>query len=195
MKYPYIYLTGRGSRRSAKFLCFFVAIGFLLLLAGCELYGKVGGNDTNIQGALPELLKGEWIYIQPGASVPAERYIFEGNTIQYGYGASSEGGAESEFDYKGDICFVSNYSADSGIVIIEYTEPPYYTGHNGNSFFGIYYRNLKRDTVQLANAINPDHSTAPDTATLDEAIEKFTRLKMGNYVDWGVVQSQTRVRK
>jgi len=159
-----------------------------LFLAGCDLYGKVGGGDVNIEGALPELLKGEWTYTPPGSYIPSERYVIEGDTVQYGYG-----GGESEYDYKGDIRFVSNYSTNSGVIIIEYTEAPYYPGYNGNSFFGIYYRNLKNDTVQLANSINPDHSTAPDTATLEEAIGKFTRLQVGNYVDWGVVQPQTRV--
>ena len=165
------------------------ALLLLLLITGCELYGKVGGIDINIQGALPELLRGEWVYVQPGMSTPAERYIIEGNTIQYGYG-----GGESETNYKGEIRFVSNYSADSGVIIIEYTERPYYEAYNGYSFFGIYYRNLKRNSVQLANAINPDLSSAPDTATLEEAIVKFTRLNMGSYVNWGVVQPQRRVR-
>ena len=168
-----------------------IPIAFLLFLflTGCELYGRIGGDDANIPGALPELLQGEWIYFQPGSSVPSERYVIGENTIRYGYG-----GGEWETNYKGNICFVSNYSADSGVIIIEYTEPPYYAGYNGNSFFGVYYRNLKSNTVQLANAINPDHSTAPDMATLEEAVQKFTRLQMGNYVDWGVVQPQTRVR-
>ena len=171
-----------------------------LLFPGCELYGKIGGNDENIQGALPPLLRGEWVFIQPGLSTPAERYLIEENTIQYGYGASSEGGtendgAESEYDFKGTIHFVSNYSPDSGVIIIEYFDShrPSYAGYNGNSFFGIYYRNLKNNTVQLANAINLADFSAPDTATLEEAIAKFTRLKMGSYVDWSAVQHQSRV--
>ena len=159
----------------------------LLLLAGCELYGKVGGDDINFQGALPELLRGEWVFPWPG--IPSERYIIEEDTIEYGYG-----GGDSDTNYKGIIRFVSNYSMNSGIIIIEYTERPYYASYNGNPFFGIYYRNLKRDTVQLANAINPDGISAPDTATLEEAIGKFTRLNMGSYVNWGRVQPQTRVR-
>jgi hypothetical protein len=158
-------------------------------ITGCDLYGKIGADDANIEGALPPLLRGEWVYIQPGSPAPAERYVIEEDTVQYGYG-----GGESEYDYKGNIRFVSNYSTDSGVIIIEYTSPPSYQGYNGNSFFGIYYRNLKSDTVQLANAINlVDNYSAPDTATLEGAVEKFTRLGMGSFVDWGVVQSQRRV--
>ena len=158
----------------------------LLLFTGC--YGEVGEDDMNIPGTLPELLRGEWFYSQPGVPSRSERYIIDKDTVEYGYG-----GGESEMDYAGNIRFVSNYSADSGVIIIEYTVPPTFQKYNGNSFFGIYYRNLKNNTVQLANAINADYSS-PDTATLEEAIEKFTRLKMGNYVDWGVVQPQNKVR-
>lgn len=171
-----------------KSLYLFPVFGFLLL-AGCELYGKVGGDDMNLQGALPELLRGEWVYTPPGSVVPSERYIIDQNTIQYGYG-----GGESETNYKGNIRFVSNYSSDSGIIIIEYTERPYYPKYNGNSFAGIYYRNLANNTVQLANAINLTDSSAPDTATLEEAVGKFTRFATGNYVDWGVVNPQKRVQ-
>jgi len=163
----------------------FTGFMLLLLLAGCELYGKIGGDDTNTPGVLPERLRGEWVFVSARVS---ERYFIDENTVQYGYGG------ESDTDYKGNILFVSNYGSDSGVIIIEYTEPPYYQLYNGNSFFGIYYRILTNDTVQLANAINLGPYSAPDTATLQEAIEKFTRLKMGNYVDWGVVQPQRRVQ-
>jgi len=173
-----------------------------LILSCCEPYGKIGGSDENIQGALPPLLRGEWVFIQPGLTTPAERYLIEENTIQYGYGSSSEGGtendgAESEFDFKGNIHFVSNFSSNSGVIIIEYfdTHRPRYAGYNGNSYFAVYYRNLKNNTVQLANAINLVDLNAPETATLEEAIKKFTRLGMSGFVDWSVVQHQSRVRQ
>jgi hypothetical protein len=177
-------------KKQINFLCKLFLTGSLsfLFLAGCELYGKIGEADENIEGSLPELLRGEWVYTQPGSSTPAERYVIEIDTIQYGYG-----GGESDSNYKGYIRFVSNYSANSGVIIIEYVEPPYYQGYNGNSFCGVYYRNLKNDTVQLANAINLEDLSSADTATLEAAIKKFTNRQMGNYVDWGVVQPQKRV--
>jgi hypothetical protein len=61
-------------------------------------------------------------------------------------------------------------------------------------FFAIYYRNLKAGSIQLANAINLSDRTAPDVASQAEAVAKFTRMKMGLYVDWGVVQPQRRIR-
>jgi hypothetical protein len=168
-----------------------ISMPFLLflLLAGCDLYGKVGGADTNTEGALPSLLRGEWVYIQPGSSTPAERYVIDNDTLQYGYG-----NGESDYDFKGNIRFVSNYNATSGVIIIEYTQKPSYPLYNDNSFFGIYYRSLATNTVQLANSINLYDLSAPDTATLEEAIGKFTRINMSNYVGWGNVQPQRRVQ-
>jgi hypothetical protein len=178
----------RGKFPAPPFYAFFI-LPAILLFSGCELYGKVGGDDTNIEGALPDLLRGEWAYIPPGSDIPSEVYRISGDTISYGYGSGS-----SSTDYTGTIRFVSNYSSDSGLIIIEYSSPPSYALYNGLSFFAIYYRNLRSGTVQLANAINPDYS-APDTVTLEEAIGKFSRMRMGYYVNWGVVQPQRRMQQ
>ena len=174
-------------------------------LAGCDLYGKIGGEDTNIQGALPPLLHGTWIfpssgnisesYIIDNAAVIDNGAVIANGTVQYDGGASGNGTS-----YKGSIVFVSNYSSTSGVIIIKYTEAPAYSNaygiYNGNPFFGIYYRNLKNNTVQLANSTNlGDNSGSPDTATLDEAIAKFTRLNMVNYVDWSNVNPQSKVQQ
>ena len=178
---------------SLRFAAVVNAFLLALFFAGCELYGKIGGDDVNIQGALPELIRGEWIYIQPGSSVPAERYIIEGDTLQYGYG-----GGTHDTNYKGKIEFVSNFSRDSGVIVILYTETPSYDKYNGNPFTAVYYRNMKKDTIQLANVINlanlDDEKSCADTKTLEEAVLKFTRLKMSNYVNWANAQPQTRVR-
>ena len=165
---------------------------FLLFITGCDLYGEAGEDDINVSGTLPETLVGEWIF--PVVEFPSERYLIDAGAVQYGYGGSSEGATESVYDYKGNIRFVSNYSDTSGVIIVEYTDRPSYSKYNGNSFFAIYYQNLKSETVQLANAINLSDLSAPDTETLEEAVEKFTLFKMGKFVNWGHVQPQTRVR-
>jgi hypothetical protein len=168
----------------------FFSAAVILLVFGCELYGKVGGDEANIEGALPYLLQGQWAYIPPGSERASEIYMITPETIAYGYPGDDNIGTS----YTGTIRFVSNYSADSGVIIIEYTEKPSYALYNGLPFFAVYYRSLNADWVQLANAINPDLQSAPDTATLEEAVAKFTRLTMGNYVNWALVQPQRRVK-
>jgi hypothetical protein len=178
-------------------IAFFAPFVFavVLLLSGCELYGKVGGDGPNIPGSLPFPLRGTWVYIQSGNDVPAEQYIIadtdtvDGPSIEYGYG-----GGSSPYDYAGTIAFVSNYSSDSGVIIVKYdpAKKPEYSLYNGGDYGAVYYRNLRAGSVQLANAIKLSDMSAPDTATLDEAVEKFTRMMMGTYVDWGAVQPQQR---
>jgi hypothetical protein len=161
-----------------------------LLLCSCELYGKVGGDDANIEGALPHLLQGEWAYIPPGSEIASEVYVITAETISYGYAGQDDIGT----GFAGNIRFVSNYSSGSGLIIIEYTEKPGYDLYNGKDFFAIYYQNLHSGWVQLANAINLDSQSAPDVDSLEEAVAKFTRLRMGNYVNWGVVNPQKRIK-
>jgi hypothetical protein len=168
----------------------FFALAVLLLLSRCDLYGKVGGDDANIEGALPYLLQGEWAFIPGTSGAPADGYLITGNLIEYVYHGKDSAG----MDFKGDIVFVSNYSSDSGLIIIKYTVPPTYSGYNGNSFCATYYRGLRANSVQLANATAFPAYTCADTATLEEAKAKFTRMTMGNYVSWTVTQPQTRIR-
>jgi hypothetical protein len=155
----------------------------VLALSGCDLYGTVGGDDTNIPGGLPLQLQGEWLSFSYGN--PSDSYTITGTEITYDDGS---GGAWN-MGYTGTIRFVSNYSSSSGLIVIEYTVRPTYAGYNGNDFFAIYYRHLTTNTMQMANTTILGPNTCPDTATLDEAVKKFTRMTMGNYVDWSIVQS------
>lgn len=183
-------LTGTRQARVSRYA---LSLGLLLaLLAACDLYGTVGMEDTNFPGTLPELLRGEWVFPEPATGAPpADGYIIrtgEGDTLRY----IDHSGAG--FSFKGNIVFVSNWSGTSGVMIIRFIEYPDWDGHNGNSYSAIFYRNLGTSSVQLANAIVLSDLSAPDTATLEEAIENFTRGRIGRYVDWGAVQPQTRAR-
>ena len=158
----------------------------LAFLASCgDLYGTIGGDDINLPGALPQSLAGQWVF--PATGAPAERYIIDSEAGTFQYIDYSGTG----FGFSGHIRFVSNFSSSSGIIIIEYIEPPLDWGGT-NPFFGIYYRNITGNTVQLANSFDLVNRITPDTATLDEATRRFTRGRMGRYVDWGVVQPQWR---
>jgi hypothetical protein len=172
------------------FFFVFFAFAVLVLFSRCELYGKVGGDDANIEGALPYLLQGEWAYLPPGSEIASEVYTITAETISYGYAGDDNWGT----GFRGNIRFVSNYSSESGVIIIEYTEKPNYELYNDKNFFAVYYQNLHSDWVQLANAINPDLQSAPDVDSLEEAVAKFTRLQTGNYVNWGIVMPQRRIK-
>jgi hypothetical protein len=160
------------------------AILLLILLA---LLGGCGADtedidDTNYPGTLPPGLAGEW------ANSQGETYKIESNSgdvYTFEYISDYDGiyeGVSWIMSYKGTICFVSNYSTNSGVVIIEYSIKPDYPGYNDNSFFAIYYQNMTSHSVQLANVITLLDYSCPDTATLQEAIAKFTLGKKGLYV-------------
>ena len=60
------------------------------------------------------------------------------------------------------------------------------TEHNNvNKFGALYWRELKLNSVRLADAyIGFDHAIF---TTLEEAQENFTIDKIGNYVDWSII--------
>ena len=157
-----------------------VLVIFVVALGGCAADGIEEIDDTNYPGDLPTLLIGEWGFA-------TETYTIEENSLEYVF-LDEEWG---DFGYKGEISFVSNYSPNSGVIIIRYTEfPPF--GDSTKPYTAFYYRNLGNNTVQLANVINQGDFSSADTATLEEAIAKFTRGQMGNFVDWSVVNPQIR---
>jgi len=168
----------------------FAALVLVLLTAfmiGCKTESE---DDTNIPGKLPATIISEW------DCLGIELYTIAADTIEYepGYKAA----------YKGTIEFVSNYSSDSGLIIVKYTTPPSHTiwenfvdtgkpfHVNGYDYTAVYYRNLTSSTVQLANVINLVNNSSVDTLTLDEAKTKFTKSNAGKYVDWNYVQSSTK---
>jgi hypothetical protein len=184
-------LRGGVTPHSAVIIVLYITlvIAAVLFFSRCELYGKPGSGDTLTEGALPAGLLGRWAF--PLAEPHSELYTITAGSVEYGYGDGA-----SPMDYKGAIRFVSNFSAVSGVIIIEYEagRKPSYELHNGNDFFAVYYNDLHEDWLRLANAINPDGWSSPDAATLEDAKAKFTRGKMGNYVNWGLVQPQRRIK-
>ena len=128
------------------------------------------------------------------------------------YGQKEDDGPSAEgwsynFGFCGIVRAVNVFNGDRnrGAIIIEYLKdcapgwldrwPESKTG--GRPFFGIYYRVLDRDTVQMANAVDLAALYAgkryyTETETLDEAIEKNNVENEAEFISWGIVIPQDR---
>jgi hypothetical protein len=161
----------------------------------------------------------------PDITVPYETYtggtpngddyfVFYDDTV---YGQTDDDSPATSgnwgFAYMGVVRAINffNDDPDRGAIIIEYFEgcDPNWLwdseGYNGGQglargekpFFGIYYRVLKPDIVQMANAVDLAALYAgehyyTETATLQEAIENNTIENEAEYISWGVVIPQDR---
>ena len=157
--------------RGRRFL--FASLVFVLLtafLAGCSTDSE---DDTNLQGALPNALIGKWV----AGFGDSYEFASAGATHTLKYDDSGFG-----MGYQGSIEFVSNYDSKSGVIIIKYTDNT--NKNKQNPFHAIYYLNLASVTVELNSTWDATHEDYDaDTTTLNEAINKFTRGNMGNYID------------
>jgi len=86
-------------------------------------------------------------------------------------------------DFTGTILGTSNFSADSGVLIIKITSSN--VGYTVDKFTGVYYKDYTASHVYLANPI--DESYAPiEKDTLAEAKNTFTVDNVGTHVtEWG----------
>jgi len=86
-------------------------------------------------------------------------------------------------DFTGTISGVSDFSANSGVLIIKITSST--VGYTVDKFTGVYYKDYTASHVFLANAI--DESYAPiEKNTFDEAKNTFTVDNVGTHVTyWG----------
>ena len=149
----------------------------LMGIVGLVLVMALGACSSDTSADNDVSLKGQWDSEWDG-------YIINDTTLEFidDFG----------FAYKGDIKHINEFSSNSGVVIIKYTQFP--SGNDQSKpYTAVYYRNLTTGTVQLANVINLGVFTSADTETLEEALAKFTLGQMGNFVDWSVVQPYTRV--
>jgi hypothetical protein len=97
---------------------------------------------------------------------------------------------------------IFNDNADTGAVIIEYLEGCYPQWAMDVlfwplPFFGVYYRVVDADRIQMANAVDLDALSAgkayyTETATLQEAIDKNNAENDSKFISWGVVIAQER---
>jgi hypothetical protein len=137
-------------------------------------------------------------------AIQDDDYFFFYDDTVYGEDENGEGG-NGGWDslitrYVGIVRIVNvfNDNAATGAVIIEYLEGCYPQWAMDVlfwplPFFGIYYRVLDPDTIQMANAVVLDDILTgkpyyTETATLQEAIDKNS----GKFIFWGVVIPQIR---
>jgi hypothetical protein len=134
-------------------------------------------------------------------------FIFYDDTV-FGEDENGEGGnggwGSRVTRYMGIVRAVNvfNGNADTGAVIIEYLEGCYPRWAMDVlfwplPFFGVYYRVLGPDTVQMANAVDLAALSAgkayyTETATLQEAVSKNSAENNEKFISWGVVYPQRR---
>jgi hypothetical protein len=119
----------------------------------------------------------------------------------------SEGNESWGFGFMGLLRAINIFNGDKnrGALIIEYFEgadPLWLSETQGltrgeKPFFGIYYKVLDSDTVQMANAVNLAAMYAgepyyTEKGTLNEAIETFNVENEAEFISWGVVIPQER---
>jgi hypothetical protein len=118
----------------------------------------------------------------------------------------SEDGESWSFGFMGLVRAINIFNGDKdrGALIIEYFEgaDPLWLSGQGlargeKPFFGIYYKALDSDTVQMANAVNlaalyEGEPYYTEQGTLDEAVKTFNVENEAEFISWGVVTPQER---
>jgi hypothetical protein len=106
--------------------------------------------------------------------------------------------------YAGIVRAINIFNDDTGrgAIIIEYLDNACPTWDNDiaygqRPFFGIFYRTLGPDTIQMANAVDLSALAAgrkyyTETATLEEAVAKNDVSNEAEFISWGVVLPQDR---
>ncbi|MDR1318755.1 MAG: hypothetical protein LBJ90_03945 [Treponema sp.] len=186
----------------------------VFLPASCALE-----NDPLEGGAgLDERLYGLWRF-EYGRIVEEIRITREprnpANLGALSYGANIWTDIGFKENFAGDIVYAESFSESAGIIIIEYWPeheqvwvdwdkafPPYYfppraDNPAGKNFYGIYFLNLNEEGTQVFLACTNDQSNnygPTETATLAEAIAKFTTGNMNQLLDLSVGDPQHKVK-
>jgi hypothetical protein len=95
--------------------------------------------------------------------------------------------------YSGNISGIMlfNNNGSAGVIIIEYTDKPYYFGTEDQpigNYIGVYFRNLTKTQGEFTTA-STEADRIPAKATLDEAKKTFTIDTVGNFtLFWGTYE-------
>jgi hypothetical protein len=168
-----------------------------------EDFDAIMGNKTAMFPAL------ERETANPPQSGNGDYFVFYDDTV-YGEsedGTGGNGGGDPVKRYVGIVRAVNLFydNPDRGSIIIEYLKgcAPQWDedikdGHL--PFFGIYYRVLNSDLVQMANAVDlaaqydGKKKYYTEKATLQEAVNTNTVINEAEYIAWGLEIPQDRER-
>jgi hypothetical protein len=170
-------------------------------------------TDSGKAALFPNMVKPEKTYTdQSGGNVPApgDYFVFYDDTVfgQSDEGAGGNGGWEGLVTrYIGIVRAVNVFNGDTdrGAIVIEYLQgcAPLWLDQwpeaaNGTRpFFGIYYKVLSPDIVQMANAVDlaalyAGEKYYTETDTLDGALALNSVENEAEFISWGVVIPQDR---
>jgi hypothetical protein len=126
-------------------------------------------GDTLPGDTLPEELCGLW-------DSYADNYAISPARLEYDYSS----GEAWHLAFAGSIRHVSVFDAESGVIIVEYTEAPEVPYQKGRSdFIAVYYRIVAAGAVKFWHSFD---MTGTDTADLEAAREKFSRENSSRFV-------------
>jgi hypothetical protein len=190
---------------------FFAAALFLPVACSLESDPLEGG------GGLDPRLYGVWRF-EYGRIVEEIRITSEplnpGNMGALSYGGAIWETAGFEENFAGDIVYARSFSRSAGIIIIEYWPghkqewvdwdkawppdyfPPREDSPVGKNFYGIYYLTMNEEGTQVFLACTNDQGNnygPTETATLEEAVAKFTEGSMNQLLDLSVGDPQHKV--
>jgi hypothetical protein len=195
------------------------AFAAALLLAACPLEDDPLGGSVGLDERLYGLWRFEYNTIVEDIRITREPQN-PGNLGALSYGANIWASVGFKENFAGDIVYAENFSdgtgsvGRSGILIIEYwpgheqdwvdwnkaLPPDYFPLREdnpvGKNFYGIYFINMNEEGTQVFLACTNDQSTnygPTETATLEEAIAKFTQGNMNQLLDLSVGDPQHKV--
>jgi hypothetical protein len=149
-------------------------------------------NDFPVGGAYP-------------AGLDDAYFIFYDDTIfETEPGDGGNGGWDNlRMRYVGIVKAVNLFNGSAGAVIVQYLEGCFpdwdddFIGPPPHCYFGLYYRIIDSDTIQMANAVvlgnlGSGKKYYTETATLEEAIAKNNAENEGGFISWSVAIPQER---
>jgi hypothetical protein len=162
-------------------------------------------DKTKAQALFPSLDIDNPITCSTKDTPKSSDYVLLFDDTVYGQGNSDSGNNENwGFCYMGIIRAINifNDNKNRGAIIIEYfmgSDPAWSSDqvHGEKPFYGIFFKTLSQDNIQLANPIDLAAMYAgkpyyTEKGTLQEAVGFFNVENEAEFISWGVVIPQNR---